>query len=60
MTDPDPNVNVYRAQWAPFARVEAGYPEEKRKEAIERLSHSTTEAGIKEYLRLTGKQGRLK
>lgn len=55
MTEPDPNVNIFRHLWGAAARASLGYPEEKRKEAIERLSHSTSEAGKKEYLRLSGK-----
>lgn len=57
MSDPDHNVNVYRHQWSAEARAIYGYPKESKKETVERLSRATSDAGVKEYQRLTKQKG---
>lgn len=63
MTDPeppDPNVNIYRAQWSQEARDRWGYARETKTQTIERLSRSTSVAGIQEYERMAKKSHPLK
>lgn len=53
-TDDDPNVNIYRAGWSQEARDRYGYAKESKKQVIERLSRCTSEAGKREYRRVSG------
>ena len=50
-------MNVYRHQWSDEARAMYGYERETKKQTIDRLSRCTSDAGIKEYRRVSGGVG---